>query len=60
MNLPNYLHPDDAKRDGFTIDSHCYPWAAYKGERFRPTEIHSCFTELESLLIRQRPETILG
>lgn len=53
-DMPICIHPDDAKQQGFTVDSHCYPWYAYKGERFQPTEAKQCYTELESQLIRER------
>lgn len=54
MKLPNYMHIDEAEKQGFTIDNHAAgrPFA-YKGERFAPTESHECFTELESELIRR-------
>lgn len=42
------IHPDDARRKGFTIDTYVYPWHAYKGDRFRPTEWQDCYTDLES------------
>jgi len=28
----------EAEAQGFTVDTHCYPWLAYKGARFAPTE----------------------
>ena len=40
-------NPNEMEAAGFTIDRHCYPWLAYKGERFRPTESHVCFTNEE-------------
>lgn len=46
------MHPSDAREQGFTIDTHTYPWTAYKGERFAPTETHDCLTDLESTLIK--------
>lgn len=46
-------HADLLRAQGFDVDTSCYPWFAYKGERFRPTESHECFTALESDLIRQ-------
>lgn len=45
-------HPDDMGAQGFIVDGSCYPWIAYKGPRFRPTELHQCYTTLESRLIR--------
>lgn len=29
---------EEAEQAGFTVDRHCYPWVAYKGPRFAPTE----------------------
>ena len=45
------LTPEQAKAQGFIIDDTCYPWVAYKGQRFAPTEIHDCYTELEAELM---------
>lgn len=56
--IPRRMHPDYAKINGYIIDSHCYPWIAYKGDSFRPSEIHDCYTELESIFYRQRLETM--
>jgi len=36
-----------AESEGFTVDTHCYPWFAYKGPRFRPDESKSIRTDLE-------------
>lgn len=30
--------PAKAERAGWTIDRHCYPWVAYQGPRFNPTD----------------------
>ncbi len=27
-----------AEAKGFVVDRHCWPWVAYKGPRFAPTE----------------------
>lgn len=32
------LSAAEAEAQGFTIDRHCWPWLAYKGPRFEPTE----------------------
>lgn len=45
-------HADEMRKQGYTIDDTRYPWVAYKGPRFNPTESHWCYTELESELIR--------
>ena len=50
------IHPDEAKSLGFTIDNTCYPWRAYKGERFASDENRVCYTDLESKLITQIAE----
>jgi len=47
-----YKHADEMKSQGYVIDDHCYPWVAYKGPRFNPTEIHYCYTEMESSFVR--------
>lgn len=44
-------HPSDMRELGFTIDDTCYPWVAYKGPRFAPTESHWCYTDRESYFI---------
>lgn len=33
----------EAEKQGFTIDCTCWPWVAYKGPRFDPTEWHEVF-----------------
>lgn len=40
----------EALRDGFEVDTSCYPWIAYKGPRFQPTETKECLTDLEAEL----------
>lgn len=42
---------DEAKRLGFTVDRHVYPWHAYKGPRFGATETRDCLTDLEHDLV---------
>lgn len=44
-------HADEMKAAGFTIDTTCYPWVAYKGARFNPEVWHPCYTDLESRLL---------
>lgn len=41
---------EEYKAEGFTIDSSCYPWVAYKGPRLASTESHHCLTDLEAEL----------
>lgn len=50
----NPLHPDVATQQGYTIDTSCYPWFAYKGPRFAPTDRRDCYTDLESELLREQ------
>jgi hypothetical protein len=45
------LTPAQAEQQGFTIDRHCYPWVAYKGERFKPMELHQVYTDTEAVLL---------
>jgi DNA-binding response OmpR family regulator len=45
------LTPDEARAKGFSLDTTLYPWVAYKGARFQPTEIEQCYTEREAALI---------
>jgi hypothetical protein len=53
LNLNKVLTPQEAKQQGFHVDTSCYPWLAYKGPRFKPEEAHHCFTDLEaSLMLR--------
>jgi hypothetical protein len=47
-----------AKEDGFIVDTCCYPYVAYKGPRFQPTEHRDCYTELEESLLNQRDELV--
>lgn len=53
------LMPDWARQDGFIIDDTTYPWLAYKGLRFAPTESHDCYTALEAELISARHDPLL-
>jgi protein-tyrosine phosphatase len=32
------MNAKQAKEQGYIIDTHCYPWVAYKGARFEPDE----------------------
>jgi hypothetical protein len=54
------VDPEEMRGKGFTIDDHVYPWVAYKGPRFSPTEWYECFTDLESELMYQINELQLG
>jgi len=48
---PDKLEPGEARERGFTIDTHCYPWLAYKGPRFAPTDTAECYTDQEAELL---------
>lgn len=38
------LDAEELVKLGYTIDRHTYPWTAYKGPRFMPTEWFNCRT----------------
>lgn len=38
----------EAEAAGYDVDRSCYPWVAYKGPRFQPTEIHYIDTDREA------------
>jgi hypothetical protein len=40
----------EAEANGFTVDTHVYPWFAYKGPRFAPEARALCFTDAEAEL----------
>ena len=42
---------EEAKAQGFTVDSHCYPHIGYMGPRFDPTKTVGVLTECEAHLI---------
>lgn len=46
--MPSKVTAGWARRHGFTVDSYCYPWLAYKGPRFNPTETRQCLTDSEA------------
>jgi hypothetical protein len=50
------VHIEDARKDGFVIDTCCNPPIAYKGPRFQPTEYFECYTPLESALLANTGE----
>lgn len=45
------VHIEDARKDGFIIDTCCNPPIGYKGPRFQPTSLLECYTPLESELL---------
>jgi hypothetical protein len=38
---------EEAKSHGFKVDTHCYPWVAYTGPRFKPTKWFTIPTDIE-------------
>ena len=38
----------EAEAQGYTVDTHVYPWVAYRGPRFNPTEWHTVLTDKET------------
>ncbi len=56
----NALTREEALAAGFIVDDTCYPWVAYKGPRFAPTEIIDCYTELEARLMRGKTTLIIA
>ena len=51
MNTTKKLTPAEARAQGYTVDSTCYPWVAYKGERFSTHQWEGIFTDTEAELI---------
>lgn len=45
---------EDAVSQGFTVDTTCYPWFAYKGPRFNPTEYGDVPTTEQARVIESR------
>lgn len=41
----------EAEQKGYTVDRSCYPWVAYKGSRFDPTEFFYILTDNENHLV---------
>lgn len=42
----------EAEADGFTVDTGIYPWFAYKGPRFDPTDRRHVITDAEAMLFK--------
>lgn len=53
MNIPNRMTRAEAQAAGLEVDTHCYPWVAYKGPRFNPTELCEVFTDIEAEFVGQ-------
>lgn len=47
----NRITIEEARAQGFTVDTTCYPHFAYKGARFQPEESRRVFTETEAELL---------
>lgn len=45
MNEMAPRNRSEAESAGFVVDKTCYPWVAYKGPRFQPTEFHYIDTD---------------
>jgi hypothetical protein len=41
---------NESRALGFIVDDTCYPWLAYKGPRFSPTEKQEVLTDTEAQL----------
>lgn len=41
----------EAEQEGFTVDTHCWPWLGYKGPRFAPTERIAVYSDREEELL---------
>lgn len=53
-NIPARLTRHYAETRGYTVDSHCYPWFAYKGERFSPTRKFQVYTDIEAVFLADK------
>ena len=49
--MSDRINRHKAVERGYVVDDTCYPWVAYKGPRFQPTELIKCLTDLESELL---------
>jgi hypothetical protein len=45
------ITPAEARAQGYTIDQTCYPWVAYKGERFSTHDWRWIYTDDEAELL---------
>jgi hypothetical protein len=59
MNMLKRITRKEAEALGYTVDTHGYPWVAYTGSRFDPTNRHEVYTDLEAELLglQAPPET---
>lgn len=47
------ITPQEARDRDMVIDDCTYPWFAYKGPRFAPTDWELCFTHDEAALLEE-------
>lgn len=50
-SVEDWLTQAEAEEQGYTVNHHCYPWVAYKGPTFAPTERRCVLTDLEARLL---------
>jgi hypothetical protein len=50
----------EAQKQGFLVDTTCYPWTGYKGPRFNPTELVHVWTEAEADMLEALAEIAKG
>jgi len=55
-NISGMWTKKEAEAAGFVVDTCCYPWIAYRGPRFDPTEHKEILTDIEAELA----EKVLG
>lgn len=46
-----FLSKAAAEAEGYTVDTHVYPWFAYKGPRFLPEVARYCLTDREAEML---------
>lgn len=54
------LTAQQARAIGFTVDTTCYPWLAYKGERFASKESMAVLTDLEAMAVQALRSCVTG
>jgi hypothetical protein len=53
-----FLSKAAAEAEGFVVDTHVYPWFAYKGPRFRPDASRDCLTDMEADMLAALKEMV--
>jgi hypothetical protein len=51
-----FTSKEEAQKQGYTVATDIYPWTAYKGPRFAPTEVQRCLTQHESQMLQTLKE----